>query len=471
MAVIPSGTSEPWGIIARENAANDALSRLFVQENMRREMQQQQFGENAVNRDWRAGQQDKQLSWQGDKLNQQQQFASEQNQLSRENAMNMTQYRTDAATARAGAGGKAGKHQIIFGDDVIQAWDAIEQKYKLPQGYLSTIVGVESAGGANMHRPGAQYHGPFQFGNEAAKAMGITMAQRYDPIASGEAAARFAATNRETATKLSNGAIRWTGGPQDIAKLYMLHQQGVGGGMGLLLPANQTRQAYQVGIPANLMSNNITSNMSAQQAVEMYEKKLIPWYNSYGQRKTNMGGGAPAQAAQSAQTAAPTVQQPPMQQPPVQPTPTASGPAVQTQSMPATNPSVPATHQQPQQQQSQPQPGGGSVPPSTVSPQVFAQPPNAVAGASGAGAPQPLTQGASVTAPATAPQQDITQMPQAGGAFAMPSSQTTNVTGAPAGAMGDRATPSVAPAPPPGTRKRVTKYIDEDGVLRFSNPE
>ena len=196
--------------------------------------------------------------------------------------MDMTQYRTDAATARAGQ--KAGKFQIVFGDDVIQAWNEIEQKYKLPQGYLSTIVGIESTGGANMHRPGAQYHGPFQFGNDAAKEMGITMAQRYDPIASGEAAAKYAAVNRERAIKASNGAIRWTGGPQDIARLYMLHNQGPGG-IPLLIPANATRQAFQVGHVGNLMSNNmITSADSSQQAIEKFEKKLIPWFQSYGQR-------------------------------------------------------------------------------------------------------------------------------------------------------------------------------------------
>ena len=80
MAVIPSGTSEPWGIMAREAAANDALARLFVQENMRREMQQNQFGENATNRNWRAGQQDKALEWQGNKLNQQQVFTAQENE-------------------------------------------------------------------------------------------------------------------------------------------------------------------------------------------------------------------------------------------------------------------------------------------------------------------------------------------------------------------------------------------------------
>ena len=86
---------------------------------------------------------------------------------------------------------------------------------------------------------------------------------------------------------------------------------------------------------------------------------------------------------------------------------------------------------------------------------MFAQPPNAVAGASGAGAPLYEQVGAPATAPVTyadgiAPPPDMSQL---GGAVNVPSIQTTNVTGAPAGALGDRATPSVAPLLPARGRR------------------
>ena len=468
MAVIPSGTSEPWHWMAREAQANDALSRLFVQENMRREMQQNQFGENAVNRNWRSGQQDKSLAWQSDKLNQQQQFTGGENQANRENAMNIATMRTDAAGQRAN---KAGKYQVVYGNDVLQAWNAIEQKYKLPQGYLATIVGVESGGGANTVSATSSARGPFQFINSTAKAYGLeTAGDKFDPIKSGEAAARYAVDNRERATKLSNGAIRWTGGPADIAPLYMLHQQDAGNGYRLLMPANATRQAFSVGIPANLMANGVTSGMTVQDMRNMWDRKLSPWYQSYGARMTQIGGGAPPAPNDPAYTGQQPQQQATAQPQPQQPQPQPEGwtPApqyrgqppvpVQTQGTPATNPSVPATAQQPQppQAQTQPQPGGGSVPPSTVSPQIQPQTPQAVDRSAAA---------------MESPAPDISQMPQAGGAVSIPSIQTTPVTGAPAGALGDRATPSVAAPPPPGTRKKVTKYIDDEGVLRFSNPQ
>jgi Vesicle coat complex COPII, subunit SEC24/subunit SFB2/subunit SFB3 len=469
--------------MAREAAANDALARLFVQENMRREMQQNQFGENATNRNWRGAQQDKALSWQEARQDRSQAFTAQENEANRRNAMDMTQYRTDAATARAG--NKAGKYQVVYGNDVLQAWNAIEQKYKIPQGYLATIIGPESGGGANQVSATSSARGPFQFITGTANEMGL--GDRFDPIKAGEAAAKLAAQNRDYATKMSNGAIRWTGGPQDIRPLYMLHQQGGPNGWKLLLPANMTRQAVSVGHPANLMANGVTPSMTVQDMHNMWDRKLIPWFQSYGARMTQIGGGNPPAPGAPQYAGQPQPQQPQQQQQPQPqqqqqpegwvPAPQFRGqPPVQVQSTPATNPSQPATTQQPQQQQTQPQPGRGSVPPSTISPQVFAQPPNAVAGASGAGAPLPTQVGAPATA-APAPVNpyaswgDGADTSQLGGAVNVPSSQTTVVTGAPAGALGDRATPSTAAPPPPGTRKKVTKYIDDDGVLRFSAPQ
>jgi hypothetical protein len=101
----------------------------------------------------------------------------------------------------------------------------LEQKYKLPAGFLARIYQIESGSGANLYNPLSKAAGGFQFIPSTAKQYGLK--DPYDLTQSAEAAARLAADNRAALQKA---------GIEDptASQLYLAHQQGAGGASKLL---------------------------------------------------------------------------------------------------------------------------------------------------------------------------------------------------------------------------------------------
>ena len=113
----------------------------------------------------------------------------------------------------------------------------LEQKYRLPSGFLARTYQIESGSGANLYNPLSKAAGGFQFIPSTAKQYGLK--DPYDLAQSAEAAAKLAADNRAALQK---------GGIEDptAAQLYLAHQQGAGGA-NKLLSGTDTKAADLVG--------------------------------------------------------------------------------------------------------------------------------------------------------------------------------------------------------------------------------
>lgn len=149
-------------------------------------------------------------------------------------------------------------------------FSTLEQKYNLPQGYLSSTYGIESNYGKNTgSNPNVQ--GPFQFTTSTAKQYGLT--DPNDLTQSADAAARLAADN---SVKLRGVLGRDPTG----AELYLAHQQGAGGAAGLL--ANPDQPAGAVTNPKFIAANGGDPSASAGDFVNKWASK----FNNTGQDPT-----------------------------------------------------------------------------------------------------------------------------------------------------------------------------------------
>lgn len=101
----------------------------------------------------------------------------------------------------------------------------LEEREKLPQGYLSRVWQIESRSGQDTYNPKSGAAGDFQFIPSTAKA--YNLANPYDFYQSADAAARFA---RDNANVLRNKIGR----DPSAGELYLAHQQGAGGATKLL---------------------------------------------------------------------------------------------------------------------------------------------------------------------------------------------------------------------------------------------
>lgn len=111
----------------------------------------------------------------------------------------------------------------------------LEERERLPQGYLSRVWQIESRAGQNTYNPKSGAAGDFQFIPSTAKA--YNLADPYDFNQSADAAARFA---RDNANVLRNRLGR----DPTAGELYLAHQQGAGGASKLL--ANPDAPAGQL---------------------------------------------------------------------------------------------------------------------------------------------------------------------------------------------------------------------------------
>ena len=104
-----------------------------------------------------------------------------------------------------------------------------EAEFGLPQGYLAKTAQIESSGNPNARNPNSSAGGLFQFIDSTAREYGLS--NKFDPVASTDAAARLAADNKQILT----GAL---GRNPTAGELYLAHQQGAGGAVKLLRNPN-----------------------------------------------------------------------------------------------------------------------------------------------------------------------------------------------------------------------------------------
>lgn len=99
-----------------------------------------------------------------------------------------------------------------------------EQNPNLPQGYLEGMYGVESSYGANMHRPGSAFMGPYQFNastmaSAAPQLAPVSRNTLYDPYA-----------NMQALNGEFGNMVATLGRNPTAEEAYAMHQQGVRGG-------------------------------------------------------------------------------------------------------------------------------------------------------------------------------------------------------------------------------------------------
>lgn len=160
----------------------------------------------------------------------------------------------------------------------------LEQKYRLPTGYLSRTKQIESGGRPRAVSPtGAS--GDFQFTKGTARQYGLSLEDRFDPVKSADAAARLGADNMSILRKALNRDP--SGG-----ELYMAHQQGGGGAAKLLTNMNAPAGSL---VPANnVVVNSGDPNAPASSLIN----KFIDKYNNVKPGDNHGQGPTVAAAAQ-----------------------------------------------------------------------------------------------------------------------------------------------------------------------------
>jgi len=151
---------------------------------------------------------------------------------------------------------------------VLGNFGALEDQYKLPQGYLDRTYAIESGGNPNAKNPNSSAEGPFQFIDSTAAQYGLT--DKTDLGASAAAAARLAADNKAMLTQA-------LGREPTAGELYLAHQQGGAGAVKLL--SNPNARAVDIVGPDAVTLNGGDPNMTASEFAGKWVQKF--------------GGGAP----------------------------------------------------------------------------------------------------------------------------------------------------------------------------------
>lgn len=151
----------------------------------------------------------------------------------------------------------------------------LEQARGLPPGTLQGMAGIESNYGAARDRRGSQFQGMFQLGNAVRKQYGVTNPQDWRQSAAG--AAGYAADNARV--------LQAHNLPVTPVSLYLLHQQGPGGGTALL--SHPDAPAGSLINPAYITSNRGNPNAPAREFVNI-------WAQKYGGASPMMVASAPA---------------------------------------------------------------------------------------------------------------------------------------------------------------------------------
>jgi hypothetical protein len=172
----------------------------------------------------------------------------------------------------------------------------LENQHRIPPGYLSSILNVESGDKRGNFNPNAHNAsgaaGPFQFVPSTARGMGLS--NPYDVGASAEATARMA--GRDYAN-LSSALGR----PATIPELYMTHQQGPGTIKALAHPDEPAANYVKA---SALTSNNMPANVRGGEMVNYFAKQLGaggPTVNT-AMSAANTGAGATMPASVAGET-------------------------------------------------------------------------------------------------------------------------------------------------------------------------
>lgn len=147
--------------------------------------------------------------------------------------------------------------------DLAGLFTEAERRYALPNGYLSRTASIESRNDPNARNPNSSAEGLFQFTDRTARGYGLN--NKFDPVASTDAAGRLAADNR-AALKRALGRDPTPG------ELYLAHQQGAGGAIKLL--SNPNARAVDVVGQDAVHLNGGDPNMTAQQFAGRWISKL-----------------------------------------------------------------------------------------------------------------------------------------------------------------------------------------------------
>lgn len=158
---------------------------------------------------------------------------------------------------------------------------ALEQQYGLPQGYLQRTAQIESGGNPNAQNPNSSAGGMFQFIDSTAKQYGLE--NKFDPMASADAAARLARDNL--------GYLKQALGREPTAgELYLAHQQGAGGAAKLLAAGNAPAASV---VGADAAGLNGGGGMSAADFAGK-------WTGKFGGQQPQQPQGAPLEALYAA---------------------------------------------------------------------------------------------------------------------------------------------------------------------------
>ena len=160
------------------------------------------------------------------------------------------------------------------------------KQYGLPEGYLTRTAQIESGFNPSAKNPNSSASGLFQFINSTAKQYGLS--NPFDPVASTDAAARFAADNKRVLAQA-------LGREPTAGELYLAHQKGAGGAVKLLL--NPDANAAGLIGKNEVTLNGGTTSMTAGEHVGN-------WLRKFG------GAGVPSQGAVPIQAQAFASQQP-----------------------------------------------------------------------------------------------------------------------------------------------------------------
>lgn len=178
-------------------------------------------------------------------------------------------------------------------------WAQLERERGLPSGYLGRTRQIESSGNPMAVSPTGPV-GPFQFTKATAKQYGLPLDQRTDEYASARAAADYAKDNMSF---LSQRLGRPVGG----ADLYMAHQQGAGGALGLLKNVNAPA-GNAAGSAYNIAVNSGDPNAPAGSFVNKFAERYhnaVPAGGNTGQGPTVANAAALPVPAPAATPAAP----------------------------------------------------------------------------------------------------------------------------------------------------------------------
>lgn len=158
--------------------------------------------------------------------------------------------------------------------DLASLFAQTEQQYGLPAGYLGRTAQIESSMNPSARNSNSSAGGLFQFIDSTANQYGL--ANRFDPIAATDAAARLARDNMG----VLSGSL---GRAPTAGELYLAHQQGAGGASALL--SNPSAPAASV-VGSAAAGLNRGAGLSAGDFAAQ-------WLGKFGEGAPAMAGASP----------------------------------------------------------------------------------------------------------------------------------------------------------------------------------